>query len=64
MKIVIDVFGSDYPEEVVKGAVTAANLIDDVSLILTGDQEKIQNVINECGYHGDKIEIVSFVGGG
>ncbi len=58
MKIVIDVFGADYPEEVVKGAVTAANLIDDISLILTGDQEKIQKVIDECGYAGEKIEIV------
>ena len=58
MKIVIDVFGADYPEEVVKGAVTAANLIEDVNLILTGDQEKIQRVIDECGYNGDRIEIV------
>jgi len=58
MKIVIDVFGADYPEEVVKGAVTAANLIDEVDLILTGDQEKIQKVIDECGYSGNKIEIV------
>lgn len=58
MKIVIDVFGSDYPEEVVKGAVTAANLVDEVSLILTGDKDKIKKVIDECGYHGDKIEIV------
>ena len=58
MKIVIDVFGADYPEEVVKGAVTAANLIEDVTLILTGDQEKIQNVIDECGYKGNRIEIV------
>jgi len=58
MKIVIDVFGADYPEEVVKGAVTAANLIDDIKLVLTGDKDKIQSVINECGYAGDKIEIV------
>ena len=58
MKIVIDVFGADYPEEVVKGAVTAANLISEATLILTGDQEKIQKVIDECGYKGDRIEIV------
>lgn len=58
MKIVIDVFGSDYPDEVVKGAVTAANLIDEVDLILTGDKEKIQKVLDECGYKGNKIEII------
>ena len=39
MKIVIDVFGGDYsPEELVKGAVTAVNLIEDVEIILTGDK--------------------------
>ena len=58
MKIVIDVFGADYPEEVVKGAVTAANLIEDVTLVLTGDEEKIKAVLSECGYAGDRIEIV------
>ncbi len=58
MKIVIDVFGADYPEEVVKGAVTAANLIEEVSLVLTGDEAKIQKVLDECGYEGDKIEIL------
>ena len=39
MKIVIDAFGGDYsPSEIVKGAVTAVNLIDEVEIILTGDK--------------------------
>ena len=59
MKIVIDVFGGDYsPDEIVKGAVTAVNLIDDVELVLTGDEEQIQNCLDELGYKGNKIEIV------
>ena len=58
MKIVIDVFGADMPEEIVKGAITSVNLIDDVEIILTGDKDKIQKVIDEIGYVGDKIEIV------
>ena len=45
MKIVIDVFGADMPEEIVKGAITSVNLIDDVEIILTGDKDKIQKVI-------------------
>lgn len=58
MKFVIDAFGGDYsPDEIVKGAVTAVNLIEDVEIILTGDKEKIENVLNEIGYSGDKIEI-------
>ena len=58
MKIVIDVFGADMPEEIVKGAITSVNLIEDVEIILTGDKNKIQKVIDEVGYKGDKIEIV------
>ena len=59
MKIVIDVFGGDYsPEELVKGAVTAVNLIDDVEIILTGDKEQIEKVLSDLGYSGDRIEIV------
>ena len=58
MKIVIDVFGADMPEEIVKGAITAVNLIDEVEIILTGDKDKIQAVIDEVGYKGNKLEIV------
>ena len=58
MKIVIDVFGADMPEEIVKGAITAVNLIDEVEIILTGDKDKIQSVIDEVGYKGNKLEIV------
>ena len=59
MKIVIDVFGADYsPEEIVKGAVTAVNLIDEVEIVLTGDKDKIQAVLDDIGYRGNKLEIV------
>ena len=59
MKIVIDAFGGDYaPLEIVKGAITSVNLIDDVSVVLVGDQNKIQEVLDEFGYKGDKIEIM------
>ncbi len=59
MKIVIDVFGGDYsPHEIVKGAITAVNLIDDVEIILTGDQKQIEDVMAEVGFKGDRIEIV------
>ena len=47
MKIVIDVFGADMPEEIVKGAITAVNLIDEVEIILTGDKDKIQKVTDK-----------------
>lgn len=59
MKIIIDAFGGDYsPEEIVKGAVTSVNLIDDVEIVLTGDKEKIESIISDIGYSGNRIEIV------
>lgn len=63
MKIVIDCYGADYsPDELVKGAITSVNLIDDVEIILTGNQEEIQKVMDEVGYKGNKIEIVDAKG--
>lgn len=59
MKIIIDAFGGDYsPVEIVKGAITAVNLHEDVEIILTGDKEQIENILKEYGYQGDRIEIV------
>lgn len=59
MKIIIDAFGGDYsPEEIVKGAITSVNLIPDVEIILTGDKEKVENILKQENYSGDRIEIV------
>lgn len=59
MKIVIDCYGADYsPDELVKGAITSVNLIDDLEIILTGKKDEIQKVIDEIGYKGDKLTIV------
>ena len=59
MKIVIDCYGAEYsPDELVKGAITSVNLIDDLEIILTGKQDEIQKVIDEIGYKGDKLTIV------
>ena len=58
MKVVLDAFGGDHaPEEIVKGAITSVNLLNDVEIILTGATDKIQSVLNEYGYRGDKITI-------
>lgn len=60
MKIIIDVYGGDYsPDEIVKGAITSVNLIDDLELILTGNEEEIKKVMADYGYNGDRIEIVN-----
>ena len=59
MKIIIDAFGGDHaPVEIVKGAITSVNLLKDVTIVLTGAAEKIQAVLNEYGYKGDRIQVV------
>ena len=47
MKIVIDAFGGDNsPGEIVEGAVLAIQKHKNLQIILTGDEEKIKNVLN------------------
>lgn len=59
MKIIIDTMGGDYsPDEMIKGAITAVNLLDDVEIILTGDKTYIENFLSSFGYSGNKIEVV------
>ena len=59
MKLVIDCFGGDKsPGANVEGAVIALKAHEDLSLVLTGDEEKIKAEIARLGYAGDRIEIV------
>ena len=48
MKIIIDAFGGDHaPVEIVKGAITSVNLLNDVEIVLTGAKDRIQEVLND-----------------
>ena len=59
MKLVIDCFGGDKsPGANVEGAVIALKAHEDLSLVLTGDEEKIKAELSRIGYAGDRIEIV------
>lgn len=59
MKIIVDCFGGDKsPSANVEGAVLAVKEHEDLSLILTGDENSIQSELDKLGYSGDKIEIV------
>lgn len=59
MKIIVDAFGGDNaPLEIVKGAITAVNLLTDVEVILTGDEEKINQILKQENYTGKKITVV------
>lgn len=57
MRIVLDGMGGDNaPQEIVKGAVAAAELIDH-EIIIVGPVELIQSELDKCKYKGDKISI-------
>jgi len=59
MKIIVDAFGGDNaPVEIVKGAVNAVKTIEDVEIILTGDESVVKNILKEEKYDGDKISVV------
>jgi len=58
MKIAIDAMGGDKaPEEIVSGAVMAANEID-AELFLIGDSEKINECLKNKAYPKEKISII------
>lgn len=59
MKLIVDCFGGDKsPAANVEGAVLALKEHDDLSLILTGDENTIKSELDRLGYTGEQIEIV------
>ncbi|MGL5355881.1 MAG: phosphate acyltransferase PlsX [Cetobacterium sp.] len=59
MRIALDAMGGDFaPLEQVKGAVEALNEIKDLTLILVGQKEKIEDELKKYNYDINRIEIV------
>ena len=61
MRIGVDTMGGDFsPKEAVKGVILALEDADleDVTITLIGDEEKIRNVIEEENYSNNRIKIV------
>lgn len=47
MKVVVDAFGGDYaPEEIVEGSLLAVKQNKDLTVVLTGDETKIKEILN------------------
>ena len=56
MKVVVDAFGGDNaPLEVVEGAVMAVKQNKDLTVVLTGDETKIREILKD---RTERIEIV------
>ena len=59
MKILIDAFGGDNsPKEVIVGTVEAVNEREGFTAVLVGKKEEIENVLKDCKYDSDRIEIL------
>ena len=58
MKIVIDVFGCDYPDQVIEGLAKAINQIEEVTLVATGDKAYIEERLNGVEFDRSRLEIV------
>lgn len=59
MKFAIDVFGGDNaPTAIIDGCLDAIEKNDDFCLILTGDEQKIRNLLSDRTYDSTRIEIV------
>lgn len=59
MKIIVDAMGGDNaPEQIVLGAVDATVADSDLHVVLVGDVDKIQPILDECVYDENRIETV------
>ena len=59
-KVALDAMGGDNaPKEIVKGAVEAVKLRQDIKVLLTGQEEVLKKELSEYTYPKDQIEIVN-----
>lgn len=57
MKIIVDAMGGDYaPDVVIEGAIAAAKEYD-LEVVLVGDEAKINFLLKQHKYHGNKISV-------
>ncbi|AKD04113.1 phosphate acyltransferase PlsX [Pontibacter korlensis] len=61
MRIALDAMGGDYaPEAIVKGAVLAAQEIDEsATIVLIGKEDVVNSLLKEYGYTGNNIKVIN-----
>lgn len=57
-KIVIDVFGSDHPEALIRGVAAATREIPDVMLVVPGQEDVLRPALTEAGAVMERIELL------
>ncbi len=59
MRIALDAMGGDLaPQCNVQGAIDAINELDDIEIVLVGDESRIREELKKCGGPSDRISIV------
>ena len=58
MKILIDAFGCDNPEQFISGIATAINETENVTLVVAGDEKTIENVLKGEQFDRSRLEIL------
>lgn len=59
VRIAVDAMGGDHaPGAIVRGAVDALELADDLVMVLVGDESAIHSELSRCGASSDRIEII------
>lgn len=60
MKVIVDAFGGDYsPEETVLGAIDALNAKSSLTVVLTGDESRIFDVLKGQSYDASRLTVVN-----
>ncbi len=58
MKIIVDTLGCDDPDKIVLGAVNATRTHPDINIVLSGYEDKINNILNAVDYDKSRISIL------
>jgi len=58
IKIILDCYGCDHPEEVIKGAARAVGAEPNINLVLTGNASEIRSVLSGEKFDESRLEIV------
>ena len=58
MKILIDAFGCDNPEQFISGIATAINGTENVTLVVAGDKKTIENILKGEQFDRNRLEIL------
>ena len=58
IKIVVDVFSGDNPEDLIKGTADAVNMYPDVHIVMPGNRSFLEKELSKYSFDRSRLEIV------